>query len=63
VLGLAAGGVLAALVVLTKFSLLVNTPRPWHPWLLLLLFAIPALAGSLIGVFWPRLVSARQDGN
>jgi hypothetical protein len=55
VIGLFAGLVLSTAVVLTRFGPLVNTPRSTHGFLLISLFAVPALAGLVIGVYWPRL--------
>lgn len=54
VIGLFVGLVLVAAVVLTKFGPLVNTPRSAHGFLLIMLFAVPGLAGLLIGAFWPQ---------
>ena len=54
-IGLSAGLILVAAVVLTRFAPLVNTPRSSHAFLLVTLFAVPGLGGLLIGAYWPRL--------
>ena len=60
ILGLGIGGLLTAVVVLTRFGPLVNTPRASHGGLLVLIFAIPAGAGFLIGILWRRLAHSRS---
>jgi len=42
------------IVIAAKVGFLVNTPRAAHPFVLAALFALPALAGGLIGAFWRR---------
>ena len=54
VIGLLVGLVLTAFVFLTRFAPLVNTPRSAHGWILVGLFAVPAVAGLLVGFLWRR---------
>jgi hypothetical protein len=54
VVGLGVGLLIVVVVIATKVGFLVNTPRAAHPFVLAALFAIPALAGGLIGALWTR---------
>jgi len=60
VAGLAVGFVISVLVVVTKLPFLVNTPRSEHGLLLVALFAIPAVAGGVIGLLMPRGLIGRR---
>jgi hypothetical protein len=52
--GLGIGLVFTVLVILAKVGFFVNTPRAAHPFLLLMFFVVPAVAGGLIGLLWRR---------
>jgi Na+/proline symporter len=52
--GLVVGLVFTVFVIAAKVGFLVNTPRSTHGLLLAAFFAVPALAGGLIGLFWRR---------
>ena len=54
VAGLGVGLLVTVIVIAAKISFLVNTPRAAHPFVLAALFALPALAGGLIGALWRR---------
>jgi hypothetical protein len=54
VIGLVAGLLITVVVIVAKVGFLVNTPRAAHPFVLAALFAVPALAGGLIGALWRR---------
>ena len=54
VVGLGLGLLVTVIVIAAKVGFLVNTPRAAHPFVLAALFALPALAGGLIGAFWRR---------
>ena len=54
VIGLGLGLIITVVVIAAKVGFLVNTPRSTHPFVLAALFAIPALAGGLIGALWRR---------
>jgi hypothetical protein len=54
VVGLGVGLVFTVLVIVAKVGFFVNTPRAAHPFLLLAFFAVPAVAGGLIGLLWRR---------
>jgi len=54
VVGLGVGLLVTVIVIAAKVGFLVNTPRAAHPFVLAALFAVPALAGGLIGAFWRR---------
>jgi hypothetical protein len=52
--GLAVGLVFTVFVIAAKVGFLVNTPRGAHAALLVAFFAVPALAGGLLGLLWRR---------
>jgi hypothetical protein len=54
IVGLGIGLVFTVLVIVAKVGFFVNTPRAAHPLLLLTFFVVPAVAGGLIGLLWPR---------
>ena len=54
VIGLGLGLIITVVVIAAKVGFLVNTPRSTHPFVLAALFAVPALAGGLIGALWRR---------
>jgi hypothetical protein len=54
VIGLAVGLLITVVVIVAKVGFFVNTPRAAHPFVLAAFFAVPALAGGLIGAFWKR---------
>jgi len=56
----AATFVITVLVVVTKLPFLVSTPRSEHGLLLVALFAIPAVAGGVIGLLMPRGLIGRR---
>ena len=54
VVGLGVGLLITVFVIAAKVGFLVNTPRALHPFVLAALFAVPALAGGMLGAFWRR---------
>ena len=54
VIGLVVGLLVTVVVIAAKVGFFVNTPRAAHPFVLAAFFAVPALAGGLIGAFWMR---------
>ncbi|TMD35510.1 MAG: hypothetical protein E6I89_14370 [Chloroflexi bacterium] len=54
VIGLGLGLIITVVVIAAKVGFFVNTPRAAHPFVLAAFFAVPALAGGLIGAFWKR---------
>jgi hypothetical protein len=52
--GLVVGLVFTVFVITAKVGFLVNTPRPTHAFVLFTFFAVPALAGGLVGLLWRR---------
>jgi hypothetical protein len=52
--GLVVGLVFTVIVITAKVGFLVNTPRGTHAFLLVTFFAVPALAGGLVGLLWRR---------
>ncbi|HEY0830914.1 MAG TPA: hypothetical protein VGE99_07200 [Candidatus Dormibacteraeota bacterium] len=54
VIGLGVGLLITVVVITAKVAFFVNTPRVAHPFVLAAFFAVPALAGGLIGAFWKR---------
>ena len=54
VVGLGVGLLITVFVIAAKVGFLVDTPRAAHPFVLAALFAVPALAGGMLGAFWRR---------
>ena len=52
--GLAVGLTFTVFVIAAKIGFLVNTPRGTHAALLVAFFAVPAVAGGLLGLLWRR---------
>jgi hypothetical protein len=54
VAGLGVGLLVTVIVIAAKVGFLVDTPRAAHPFVLAALFAVPAVAGGLMGYLWRR---------
>ncbi len=51
-IGFVLGLVITTIGIVAKVGFPVNAPRAAHPVLLVLLFAVPAAVGGLIGFMW-----------
>ena len=56
IVGMGVGLVVTVAIVLTKLAPVINTPRAMHGAVLVVLVAVPAVAGALIGA-----ISARRQ--
>ncbi len=62
VAGLGVGLLVTVIVIAAKVGFLVDTPRAAHPFVLAALFAVPALAGGLMGYLWRRPTRGGRAG-